>query len=218
MSRREIDMKAEQALAQFLDKNLYSGLRSEGHFSSIIRETDSRRQKNGIDVSMSYRKVPIYIDEKASLYYINQNLPTFAFELTYRRHGKDWLGWFLNDQLKTTHYLLLWPNANTSELAVIQADDFTTVDALLIRKSRLKEYLEPIGLDDHTLLECTKILRQQGVIGRQSIPQDGMSLSVSDPAKYSESPVNLVINKRILLDLADAHYRITAKGFHRLTK
>lgn len=216
MSRRKMDMKAEQALARFLDQNLYEELRKEGHFSSIHRADQYEQQVSGIDVTMTYKADSVYIDEKAALYYINQDLSTFAFELSYQNRGEERLGWFLNDQLKTTHYLLLWPDARTSDLSAIQAEDFTVVDALLISKAKLKAYLEPIGLDDHTLLECARILRQHKVSGRQSIPQPGMSIYVSSSGKYSEAPINLVIKKYILRQIADAHYCITPNGFTRV--
>src|SRR5699024_4877331 len=55
------------------------------------------------------------VDEKAQLNYLNRPLETFAFEIIYKRqNNKNILtqGWFINDDLKTTHYLLVYPHSD----------------------------------------------------------------------------------------------------------
>ena len=81
VSRRAADMNAESELAEFLDENLYSQLLGEGKFLSIERMAEKKQQLQGIDVTAKTQNSVFYIDEKAQLYYINKNIPTFAFEL-----------------------------------------------------------------------------------------------------------------------------------------
>lgn len=216
MSRRNIDMHAEGALAEFLDAYFYNQLLGEGLFSSIERIHDADTQKSGVDVRASYRGSTINIDEKAQLYYINKNLPTFAFELEYLHQGTPRLGWLLKETLLTTHYFLLWPSATTTKVEQLRMTDFTEIDGLIIQKDKLLQYLANQGLDSRTLRTAAKIVREKRVVGRQSIPQDGMYLYASDSRQYSEAPINLVIRKSLLIRLSDMRYRIAPAGFQRL--
>lgn len=93
-SRRNQDMTSESELGKFLDKYLYKELLKSGAFKSITRETEKEVQLNGVDVTCVATNGAVYrIDEKAQLYYINKNLPTFAFEVDFftRRSGHKWL-------------------------------------------------------------------------------------------------------------------------------
>ena len=218
MTQREKDMRAEKELAKFLDEHLYYELLKEGRFVSFERVTDLTSQKQGIDVIGRTENAIAYIDEKAQLHYINQSLPTFAFELEFLWQGKAMKGWFLNDSLRTTHYLLLWPNATETDLSLITSDDFTTVEGMMISKEKLRNYLDGIGLTDDLLLEATTLLHQQGVSGPRKTAYDGIKFYMSPSTTYSENPINIVINKRILTSLADAHYLISRQGFRRKHK
>lgn len=88
VSRRAADMNAESELAEFLDENLYSQLLGEGKFLSIERMAEKEQQLQGIDVTAKTQNSVFYIDEKAQLYYINKNIPTFAFELQFLKGGR----------------------------------------------------------------------------------------------------------------------------------
>ncbi|MBR6574222.1 MAG: hypothetical protein IKK61_04450 [Clostridia bacterium] len=216
MTQREIDMHAEQALAKFLDVHLYRELLNEGNFISFQRITSIAQQKQGIDVIAKTDNSVAYIDEKAQLHYINKTLPTFAFELEFLLDGRAIEGWFLNDNLKTTHYLLLWPNARTTDLSRISSEDFTRVEGMMISKAKMKRYLEDMGITIPFLQEITRILRQRKLTGSQKTAFDGIKFFVSPSSAYSENPVNMVISKRVLMRLADAHYTITQEGFSRI--
>ena len=215
MTQREKDMRAEKELAKFLDEHLYCELLKEEKFISFERVTDRTMQKQGVDVIGKTADAIAYIDEKAQLHYINQCLPTFAFELEFLWHGKAMEGWFLNDSLSTTHYLLLWPNATKTDLSLITSDDFTTVEGMMISKAKIRKHLHDIGLTDALLHEITELLHQQGISGPRRTAFEGIKLYVSPSTKYSENPINIVISKKILAPLADAHYLISKQGFRR---
>lgn len=216
MTQKEIDMRAEQALAKFLDDHLYHELHKEGKFTSFQRVTSITEQKQGIDVIAKTAKTAAYIDEKAQLHYINQTRPTFAFELEFLLDGRPMEGWFLNDELKTTHYLLLWPNAKTEDLSQITAADFTKVEGMMISKAKMKSYLEALGINNDFLKDVTRRLRKKGVTGPQHTAYDGIKFYVSPATEYRENPVNMVISKKVLLKICDAHYMITQAGFARI--
>lgn len=216
MSQREIDMHAEQALAKFLDVHLYRELLNEGNFTSFQRITSIAQQKQGIDVIAKTDTSVAYIDEKAQLHYINKTLPTFAFELEFLLNGQAIEGWFLNDRLKTTHYLLLWPNARTTDIAKITSIDFTQVEGMMISKEKIKRYLDSIEINTSFLKKATNLLRQRNHTGPQETAYDGIKFFVSPSTTYSENPVNIVISKKILLEVADAHYMVSQTGFKRI--
>ena len=214
MNKRAIDMRAEKELASFLDVHLYPELLDKKGFSSFKRITDKAIQQRGIDVVGKTAAAIANIDEKAQLHYINNNLPTFAFELSFLLRGEEVTGWFLNDRLETTHYLLLWPNAKTAELSRIKSSDFTVVYGAMISKVKLKRYLSSIGLDSATLLQINSALRRNKTsISFKDSLYDGIAFSYS--ASYLEAPINIVIKKPILASIADVQYTITPENLIR---
>ena len=215
-SRRSMDMTAEQELASFLDSYLYKPLLEEGRFSSIVRIDDVDMQLKGVDVEATTPTHVARIDEKAQLYYINKDLPTFAFELQFLKGTSRYTGWLLNDELLTSHYLLIWPRATTDKVNDLKRDDFTELDALMVSRRRIHDFLDRNGFSSDVLVHTANSLRQQGRIGRVNTNRSGIYYYVSDSRKYAEAPINLVIGKHYLLQLADAHYKITRDGFERL--
>ena len=216
VSRRVSDMNAESELAEFLDENLYSQLLGEGNFLSIERMAEKEQQLQGIDVIAKTRSSVAYIDEKAQLYYINKDIPTFAFELQFLKNGRVIEGWFLNDNLKTGHYLLIWPFASVTDVKKLKKEDFTKLDALMISKGKLREELASLGLDKETLAQRAFQLRRTRTYGKITTGIQGVYYFASDPSKYAEAPINIVVSKARLIALADAHYEITKNGFSRI--
>ena len=216
VSRRAADMNAESELAEFLDENLYSQLLGEGKFLSIERMAEKEQQLQGIDVIAKTQSSVAYIDEKAQLYYINKDIPTFAFELQFLKNGRVIEGWFLNDNLKTGYYLLIWPFASVTYVKELKKGDFTKLDALMISKEKLRNELASLGLDKETLAQRASQLRRTRTYGKIPTGMQGIYYFASDPSKYAEAPINIVVSKARLISLADAHYEITKDGFKRM--
>lgn len=216
VSRRAADMNAESELAEFLDENLYSNLLGEGKFLSIERVAEKEQQLQGIDVTAKTQNSVFYIDEKAQLYYINKNIPTFAFELQFLKGGRVIEGWFLNDELKTDHYLLIWPFASVTDVKELKKGDLTKLDALMISKVKLRRELASLGFDKETLTQRASQLRRTRTYGKIPTGMQGIYYFASDPSKYAEAPINIVVSKARLISLADAHYEITKNGFSRI--
>lgn len=215
-SRRKMDMAAESELAQFMDENLYELLLAEGGFTDIHRVYDRETQLAGIDVVAKTEKSVAYIDEKAQLYYINKDLPTFAFELQSINRGIEREGWFLNDSLKTDFYLLIWPFANVDNVKNLRKEAITHVDALLISKKKLREKLAQLSLDKSELQRKTNELRFSAKYGKTPTGRAGIYYYFSEPTNYAETPINIVIRRSYLEEIATAHYEVYPGGFRRL--
>lgn len=65
-------------------------------------------------------------------------------------------------------------------------------------------------------MEKLQQLRMDGTVGKHPSNHKGVYYYVSDPKKYSESPINLVISKRILKNIASAAYSIKPDALDRL--
>ena len=218
VSRRAADMSAESELAEFLDENLYSQLLCEGKFLSIERMAEKEQQLQGIDVIAKTHASVAHIDEKAQLYYVNKDIPTFAFELQFLKGGRVIDGWFLNDRLKTDYYLLIWPFASVTDVKAIKKEDFTRLDALMISKKKLREELASLGFDKEALAAKASQLRRTRTYGKITTGIQGVYYFASAPSKYAEAPINIVVSKARLISLADARYEITKSGFARCSK
>lgn len=213
-SRRNEDMSAEGQLACFLDEYLYERFPHKDAFSQIERIYDRAEQLAGVDVRFTGVDGRVYhVDEKAQLYYLNRDLPTFAFEVQFLRRGQEICGWLCNDSLKTDLYLLIWPFAAQDSPQNIRAEQFTRLDCLLVEKKRLLAMLAREGLTPERLLREARQHRQNGHTGKIVI--DGVSgiyYYVSDIEKYAEAPINVVIAKDRLLRIAQRRYIVTKEG------
>lgn len=211
-SRRSSDMSAGSQMGRFLDGYLYKRLVAEEGLAGAERIDNIDDQLAGIDVKLIDKKGTVYrVDEKAQLYYLNRDLPTFAFEIQYLRGGEERLGWLCNQELLTDFYLLIWPFATTDTPKGIRWDQFTKADCLLIKKKSLLAELSGRGLTIKKMLEDARRIRADRQVGKVPISK-GMYYFASDPQKYAESPINIVIRKPLLKKIAARHYIVTPEG------
>ena len=78
MSHRKRDSHVEKQVSDFLD--CYFCPKIVKNFS---RYHDKTNQLNGIDVFSIDNHKKLIVDEKAASHYINKDIPTFAFELSF---------------------------------------------------------------------------------------------------------------------------------------
>lgn len=214
LSRRNDDMSAEAQLAYFLDTYLYSRFPKSEFFSRIERMHNKADQLAGVDVRFTGKDGTVYdVDEKAQLYYLNKNLPTFAFEIQFLREGRPTIGWLCNNSLKTDLYLLIWPFALQDTPRDIRWDQFTKADCLLIQKKRLLAMLKGEGLTIERMQRDAALLRVNGCTGK--VPIDGVRgiyYFASDSQRYREAPINIVVAKDRLLSIAQRRYFVTKEN------
>ena len=210
-AHRKEDHSAEAELALFLDKYLYDRFPTGSSFSSIRRVQNEQEQKMGVDVEFIGNDGRVYcVDEKAQLHYLNKNLPTFAFELLSYQKGYDTIGWLCNPKLKTDLFLLVWPFATTDDYQGITWNQFTRADCLLIQKQKVLRLLASKGLTVERLLSDARRIRLSGQKGKIPIPGiKGIYYYASYPRKYQEAPINVVVSKALLNEIAQRRYIVT---------
>lgn len=128
-------------------------------------------------------------------------------------------GWLLNKDLKTNHYMIIWTNLRydkerwTSEdIGKIEVDDFTIVEAMLINKEKIINYLNDNHWPKNRIYEYSRMLREQHLINKQSMPgMKDFCFYYTD--SLAEQPINILIKKTKLRDLASAHYFISKKEY-----
>lgn len=212
MSRKVEDMKAEQLLADITNAWVWNNLKGIGNIVSYEREKDKTKQVRGTDIWLHTKNgTKISVDEKAQLYYINKGLPTFAFELDFiGQTGNIQKGWFLNDNLDTNMYLLIYPYATTDKISKLEYSSFTKLECILISKKAIWNELYKVGLTKDFLMQETMQMRKEKQIGKKFF--DGIDwcyLNMSDPEQYSETPINIVIKKYKLMELANQLFLAT---------
>jgi len=228
-SFRNQDMRAEQRLGEFMDAYFYSKLKSKnGAPISFTRMSDRDSQLKGIDVCIETDGRKMLIDEKASVYYSNAMIPTFAFELdsVQKGHAEPVQGWFINDELMTEYYMLIWPNVKCfqqsgqwvrKDIKNLTRDDFTIVEAMLVDKNDLRIMLEHKGYDKNHLIEYAKRFREMHYKSRGKEEKEiTENVKITFSGQLAEQPVNLVVRKELLRNIAKGIYLISADGYASL--
>ena len=95
------DLEQEKILAKYLDST-YSEKKIE--FERIF---DLDKQHQGIDLKIFVNSNKYLVDEKAQLHYINLDLPTFTFELSYLKNTDFKEGWLFDVKKRTQYYFLV---------------------------------------------------------------------------------------------------------------
>lgn len=196
------DLNVEKEVSYFIDKYLYPFL-----WGNFERQDSIEQQKKGIDVIVKREGVSMLIDDKCAFYYANKNLRTFTFELSYINKGSVRNGWLLNDNMSTTHYNVMWLNTKDKNISTqkITSQDIQNVEAMLISKQNLLDYLHSLGYDQKTLSSMEADLRDSYTTRKRLTPH--LELLISN--HIAEKPVNLKINKTELSKLADIHVNVT---------
>jgi hypothetical protein len=193
-SFRENDMKREAILSEYLDKKLYS----TNLFADVYRTTAIEDQYAGSDIVFSIPSKGlshIVVDEKAQLYYLDGGLPTFAFELNFvNRRGERMEGWFTDESKKTTHYQLLFL---TAKKGFEKVEDIACVEFILVERSKI---LNAININLTTLRQKGMVVAQSGEF--RQFKQSGTPYYFTHSVKLAESPVNIVLSKKLLIELS----------------
>lgn len=206
-SFRNIDSANEQMVARFLDDNFYL----PPLFDKATRITDKQEQLQGKDIIVSSSLLNLdnaIIDEKDTAHYVNKDIPTFAFELSFLIGTNEVEGWLTDKEKKTEYYLCLWPFADiVPNTKPAEFKEITKLRYLLVKREDVLTLLQKKGFDRTRLLQKAKEMRTivKGYI-------DNQRLKATDKEQYGfyfmytyflqERPVNVVIPRYLLEEIA----------------
>jgi hypothetical protein len=197
MSFRQRDSNVEKEIANFMDKKYYYNIQNFKRFE------DKENQLKGKDVSFTFNQSIIIADEKAQTHYINKNLPTFAFEISFLRTSGDWtLGWLLDKEKENDYFILIWPFAKKDW--DIKGSDITKLDCLLVNKQKIIDLLEDNGLTKEKIMIEEEKIRRENTIGKIGYG----SIYFYHTDRLSEKPINIVIRKDKLKQIAEKEFTI----------
>lgn len=189
---RKSDEKNSKIITEWLEKNFYSK-----YVEEYSRKDDIINQVKGIDCIFKLDGDSLNCDEKAAVAYINKPLHTFAFELSFiNKNNEVQDGWFVNKELSTEVYLLVWiDKAKKDKLESI--DDIEDIEVILIDKLSLFKYLESIGWGIKQLrLKDEQIRKSDGNTEMGNIYKNGCKFAYSK--HLVEKPINILISREKL--------------------
>jgi len=203
-TNRGRDMRVEREIASFLDERLYT----QPLFASHGRTDDMEEQMQGSDIILSIPSLNIkdaVVDEKAisTYYYLPKSIPTFALELSFISYKGDVIeGWFTDSSKTTEYYLMVWLHATKYDFT---KDDITWLEYALVKRSDIYDWLDTQGLSKEKLrekdAEIRATVKQQGNIDKVI----GKDYWFSYSPQLGECPINIVIRKKIYLQIAKLH-------------
>lgn len=201
---RKRDTDVEQEIARFMDEHFYPN-----HVTEFTRYTSREEQLKGKDVQFTYQSLKnIIVDEKAMSHYINRDLPTFAFELSFiRGNGEEVQGWFLDKSKETQYYLMMWIFAKQEKPWEVTKDDITRVDGILLDRFKLIEYLNGQGMTEVRMISRAREIRASGIDGATD-KRDDTSYYFFNTTRLDEKPINIILKKRKLIELAEARFNV----------
>ncbi len=137
------DLQKEQKLSVLLDS----------HYNTYLKQYDFERVKDmkqqlvGIDLILTHKSngEKVLVDEKAQLDYVNENLPTFAFELGYQKKG-----WLFDASKKTDFYALI------TGIFSDEPDTYTSCKITWVNRKKLVYFLKTRNIVSNTLEAYTK--------------------------------------------------------------
>ncbi len=155
----------------------------------------------GIDVVLKNKtsQLTYSVDEKAQLDYVNENLPTFAFELLYEKDGIRKKGWLFDDSKKTDFYALI--------TGIFSDEDgkYTSCNITFVNRNLLMRHLVSLNLTKENLEQI--ILKHSKHHGKMQLEQlcsrkEGyLFFSTKNKA---EKPVNFILKLDYLIRIGVA--------------
>jgi len=218
-SNRATDTKVEKLYSQFLDMYFYPQLMSDfKDIKDAKRAYDYETQISGVDVDITMKDDShMYIDEKVAAYYANKQLDTYSFELYFTGRSAERYGWFINDELKTNKYVLVYPRVRAGiAMEYMELDDILGVDIIVIGKKKLKSYLNSRNITKSYMLSIVDYMNNSRSVSY--VPIHGTKVAYFHRSnKFPESPINLIVKKSKLAELATAVYTVDKSGAVRVS-
>ncbi|AEM70352.1 hypothetical protein Murru_1310 [Allomuricauda ruestringensis DSM 13258] len=191
-SKFKADLSKEKQLIPLLDSYYQKHLM---HYC-FERVFHLKKQMQGIDLILKDKHLEkqFLVDEKAQLDYVNESLPTFAFELFYQKNGIQKQGWLFDASKKTEFYALV--------TGIYSDEDgvFTSCNITFVNREKLIQHIEEVGLSQKHLEGI--ISKNQNIHGKLNLeqlnPKSEGYLFFSTKNK-AEKPVNLILKLDYLI-------------------
>ncbi|NJX13939.1 hypothetical protein [Tamlana crocina] len=206
MSTFKHDLKQERILNEYLDSIYHS---KKLNFSRV---NELEQQHRGVDVIFSHHSTDYFIDEKAQLHYLNKDLPTFTFELSYlNKYQKIKEGWLFDKSKKTHFYFLVTAILlKKSKPKLTTPNDVLSLKITSVNREKLIDHLNQIGLSRQQLDEYDFDIRNTLSFGKNIIPElnEKRAGLIYYTQHLKERPINLQLRLQYLID------KNVAKVFH----
>ena len=199
------DLSQEALLSEYLDK-LYTGKGID-----FNRVSDINKQHQGIDIIIQIKAEEYLIDEKAQLHYLNKDLPTFTFELSYFKNDRLKKGWLFDEKKLTQYYFLITGIfLKKGKTKLSNSNDIDKIKITSVNRNKLIEHLSSINLDEEKLIGYDKELRKTDSFGKNTVPElnpnsEGLIFLTK---QLIEKPMNLQLRLEYLIKTK------VAKKFH----
>lgn len=201
-SKWKRDINIENEIKKFMDENFY-----KSETKNFRRKEDNLSQKLGIDIIFDWEDgTNLLVDEKAQTHYINKNLPTFAFEISYIMNGEKKEGWLIDENKCTEYYMLEWIFADEDEN--ITKEDITSIECLMISRDKVLEYLRDNGFDRSLLRLKDKISRTKNIYGHSIEKTNSSNFYFYLTNTLAERPFNVIIRKNKLESLGEIKFTV----------
>ena len=201
VTNRNADHCSERAVDEYLNRFVYKKLYDK--FQPI---SDAKQQLAGIDVIVNN---DMYIDNKAMTdpQYLNNPANSFILEIASFNHGAYQLGWFLNDNLKTTHYMFVWlPEVNVpSGSRLVDSRQIQKIEIMLVDRNEVHKLINSYISDEGLKERAKKVVRR-------NLKEDFIvcsPLKICHSIHKAESPVTLRVPKSLYKTIAIKHCYVT---------
>ncbi|MEM6515860.1 MAG: hypothetical protein AAF688_06720 [Bacteroidota bacterium] len=192
------DLQQERILAEYLD-GVYS---AKGW--DFKRITNTEKQKQGVDLEIKHGGKVYSIDEKAQLHYLNSDLPTFTFELSFLdSKNNPSVGWLLDDKKKTDYFFLITSIQTFDKKERLDSVlDISSIKITSVNHKKLLYHLDAMGLEKEMLLEYDLILRDNLSYGKNAIAElDAKKQGLIYFSQHlNERPMNLQLRLQFLIE------------------
>lgn len=196
--RRE-DEKCSEIVSAFLDKNFYNKC------DFFERVFDKERQISGIDVIFEKNNEKYICDEKSAIRYVNRFLKTYSMELSFiNRKNELNLGWLLDESKINNSFAFIYIDKAKHD-SIQSENDIEQVEIIIVKKNKILNYLNNLGLDKKKLIEFSIFLRNNEKCN--FLIENGLKIICSK--KLFEKPVNILIPRLILRQLSDFRNEIS---------
>ena len=164
-------------------------------FYTTKRVIDLKNQMAGVDVIFIHKNTEtnFYIDEKAQLDYVNEDLPTFAFEIGFYKNEVYKEGWLYDSHKKTDFYAL------ATAIYEDEPGTYTSCKITLVNRKKLRSWLSNHKITK-TLLNEYRFSNKshQGKLVLKELCQKSEGYLYFSNSNKMEKPVNLILKLHFL--------------------